>query len=370
MQRRQLLLHAASVVAAGVVAPARGADAAPFDARVSAQPAPAGAVPAYRSLADALAAAPARAPGGFRIQVGRGRWREKLVIDKPGIELVGERGGGSVLSFDAAAGQRGPDGEPWGTWGCATLTVRAPDFRASDLVIENAFDYLGNLARPRFEPIGPNGAQAVALMLDAGSDRARFDRVELVGHQDTLFVDAGRSRFRHCIIRGSVDFVFGAGVARFEDCELQSRFRPGKERQGYVAAPSTAASATAGLVFVRCRLSREADVPDASVALGRPWRPTRAFADGRYGDPGVVGAVWYIDCWLDAHIGDPAWDAMAYTARDGSRVMFEPGDARFGEAGSSGPGALRVPSRPRLTAAQLDSAAAARMFGDWRPDDA
>ena len=77
---------------------------------------------------------PARAAAGLSAsRSARGRWHEKLVIDRPAIELVGDPRGGSVLSFDAAAGQRGPDGQPWGTWGCASVTVRAPDFRARDL---------------------------------------------------------------------------------------------------------------------------------------------------------------------------------------------------------------------------------------------
>lgn len=341
-----------------------------FDARVARKRDDAHGVPTYDSVAAAIAAAPKRARRPFRIEVERGRWHEKLLVDRPAIELVGDPRGGTVLSYDAAAGQRRPDGEPWGTWGCASLTVRAPDFRARDLAIENAFDYLGNLVRPRFEAIGANGPQAVALMLDQGSDRARFDRVELIGHQDTLFVDAGRSLFRDCTIRGSVDFVFGAGVARFEACEIQSRHRPGKERQGYIAAPSTPASRASGLVFERCRITREARVPDRSVALGRAWRPTRDFPDGRYGDPGVVGAAWFLQCWIDAHVGEPAWDPMAYTARDGSRVMFEPGDARFGEWRNNGPGAAASATRPSLAPESVRAAAASAMFGDWIPADA
>lgn len=370
MHRRQFLTGAAALAAVPLSARLATAAELPFDAVVTRDTAPVDGVPAYDSVAAAIAAAPREPRRAFRISVARGRWHEKLVIDRPAIELLGDPRGGSVLSYDAAAGQRGPDGSPWGTWGCASVTVRAPDFRARDLTIENAFDYVGNLVRPQFEAIGPNGPQAVALMLADGSDRACLDRVEIIGHQDTLFADGGRSRFRACVVRGSVDFIFGAGSARFEDCEIQSRFRPGKERQGYVAAPSTPSDQAAGLVFENCRLTREPQVPDHSVALGRAWRPTRDFPDGRYGDPGVVGAAYFLDCWIDAHVGEPAWDPMAYTARDGSRVMFEPRDARFGEWRSRGPGALRSAARLQLDAAARHAAAAAQMFGDWRPGDA
>lgn len=285
----------------------------------------------FATVQAALDAAPHAATRPFRILVTPGRWHEKLVIDKPFIHLIGADRDDSVLTHDTAAGHQRPDGEPWGTWGCASLRVRAPDFAAINLTVENAFDYLGHLREPKLETIGPNGAQAVALMLGTGSDRALVQDATLLGHQDTLFVDAGRSSFRGCLIAGSVDFIFGAGDATFLACELRSRYRPGKPRQGYIAAPSTLASQPFGLTFMDCRLTREADVPAQSVALGRPWRPTRQFADGRYGDPGVIGAAAFLRCWMDEHVAAEGWDEMSYSARDGSRVAFDPAQARLFE---------------------------------------
>jgi pectinesterase len=315
----------------GAVAACLGtpSDAPAYDALVS-RHATAGRVPVFRSVQAALDAAPANGERVFHIHVERGRWREKLTIDKPG--------------------QRRPDGEPWGTWGCASMTVRAGRFRASSLTIENAFDYIGNLRAPQFEAIGPNGAQAVALMLDAGSQAALVEDVEILGHQDSLFVDAGRSRFRRCFVAGSVDFVFGAGAALFEDCELQSRFRPDKPRQGYVAAPSTPLAQDVGLVFLRCRLTREAQVPARSVVLGRAWRPTREFPDGRYGDPAAVGSAVFARCWMDEHIAAQGWESMNYTARDGTRVALTPAQARLFEFENTGPGAIADAHRRVLSA--------------------
>jgi len=346
-------------------APEASGEATPFDAVVSTTPHK--RIPTYATITEAIASAPAEGTKPFRILITRGRWHEKLLIDKPHVHLIGEDRAGSVLTYDAAAGMARPDGEPWGTWGCASVTVRAPDFRASNLVIENAFDYVGNLAAPKFEPIGPNGAQAVALMLDAGSDRAAFDRVDFHGHQDTLFADAGRSFFRDCRITGSVDFIFGGGNALFEQCELHSRFRPGKERQGYVAVPCTPSAQAYGLTFVRCRLTRDADIPDGTVALGRAWRPGRTFPDGKYGDPDAVGAAVYLDCWMDAHIDARGWDEMGYTARDGRRVMLRPGDARLFEHGSSGPGAHRGESRRLLTLERAALYSRKRVLDGWAP---
>ncbi len=324
-----------------------------FDARVSRRrDAPAhvsiATVPHFNSVSDAIAAAPSAGGTPFRIFVDAGLWDEKIVVDRPDVHLVGAGRERCRIGSDRAAGHRRPDGEPWGTWGCASVIVRAPGFRARALTFENRFDYLGHLARPVLETVGANGAQAVALMFDQGSDRALIEDCTIDGHQDTLFAEAGRSWLRRCRVRGSVDFLFGAGDCVLDDCEIVSRFRPGKERQGYLTAPSTPVSQERGLLLRRCTLSREPPVPDASVALGRPWRPTRTFADGRYGDPAVRGSALFVDCAMDAHIDANGWDAMSYIARDGSRVMFDPGDARFGEAGSHGPGAMRGERRPIL----------------------
>ncbi len=337
-----------------------------FDAVLSTDAADAAIAPVYARLSEALAAAPSAGARPYRVLVRAGTWREKVIIDKPSIHLIGEGGDASVLSFDAAAGQRRPDGEPWGTWGSASIIVRAPDFRASRLRIENAFDYIGNLYNPNFQPIGPNGLQAVALMLDRGSDRALFEDCVIAGHQDTLFADAGRAWFRRCRIVGSVDFVFGGGCAVFEDGEIHSLFRPGKDRQGYLAAPCTSIQQPVGLVFARCRLTRDPAVPDGTVALGRSWRPGRKFPDGQYGDPDAVGAAAFVSCWMDTHIAPEGWDPMAYTARDGSRVMLEPGDARLFEHDSRGPGARVDARRRQLTAEEVSRYLPPAVFGDWR----
>jgi pectinesterase len=368
VQRRRLLQASLLAGAGAWVHPLWAAPTRPRpDAVVSLQPRADLLAPTYASVGEAIAAAPVDGRQPFRILVTRGRWREKLVIDRPHIHLIGEDRAGSVVHFDAAAGMPRPDGEPWGTWGCASVIVRAGDFHARNLTIANTFDYVGNLQAPKFEPIGPNGAQAVALMLDAGADRCVLEDVDIHGHQDTLFADAGRSLFSRCLISGSVDFVFGGGNALFEDCELRSRHRPGKDRQGYVAVPCTPAAQLYGLTFMRCRLTREAAIADASVALGRAWRPGRAFPDGKYGDPDAVGAAAYLSCWMDAHIDPQGWDAMGYTARNGERVMLPPEAARLYEHDSRGPGAHRSPSRRQLDRRMLALYVREQVLGGWVP---
>ena len=310
--------------------------------------------PAYPSLSAAVAAAPPNGDRPFRILITKGLWDEQVVIDKPFIHLVGEDRKGAILSHLAASGLTAPDGKRWGTFRTPTLFVRAPDFSARNLTIRNAFDGLAEMTRPGgLRSHDGGGPQAVALMLDKGSDRARLTETDILSYQDTLFPEAGRSLFERCLIAGSYDFIFGAGRAWFEDCEIRSLPRPVDPVDGYIVAPSTPIEQPFGFVFHQCRLTKAAGTKRASVYLGRPWRPSSLFPDGRYGDPRFVGASAFIDCWMDDHIAPESWTEMWYTGRDGNpRTMLQPEDARFSHHGARGPGAAGFRRGRALTAAQ------------------
>ena len=238
----------------------------------------------HRSLGAALADAP-RDGRIYRILLGRGHWTEKLTVTRPNVELVGEDRHASIITSAVAAGHEKPGGDKWGTFGSATLTIEAPDFTARNLTIENGFDYAEHVRSG-----GGEGAQAVALALGNAADRTLIDDVDIIGHQDSFYLRAGRALVRRALITGNVDFIFGGAAARFEHCELRSRLRPGQGIQGYVAAPSTPRHRRFGLVFDRCRLTREPGVPNRSVYLGRPWR-AGGNTDLR-GAPYILAARW------------------------------------------------------------------------------
>jgi pectinesterase len=307
----------------------------------------------HPTVAAALAAAPANEQR-FRILLSEGRWEEKVTVSRPNVTIAGAGTFKTILRAAIASGHRKPGGGTWGTYGSATLTVEAAGFHLSDLMVENGFDYLANL-RTR----GVADAQAVALALGNQADRTLIERVVLIGHQDTFYLRAGRALVRDSLIMGSIDFIFGGAAARFETCDIRSRHRPGESLQGYVAAPSTHRDQHAGLVFDRCQLKRERGVPDASVYLGRPWRAG--------GNTALRGAAAYLDCWMDAHIHPEGWTSMGYRLPDGTQMRFEPGDARFGERGSLGPGARPGSTRPQHSAEQAGAFSRHAMFGDWRP---
>jgi pectinesterase len=366
---RSILRAAALAALAPAAAPAQAPAAAPrFAAVVDARHAGpdsalVGGVPTFRTLGAALTSLPANGAGRAVVFVRNGRYREKLTVDRPRLTLVGEHRDSTVITYDAAAGTPTPTGGTYGTRGSYTLRVVAPDFRAERLTVENAFDYPGNRAKPDSDPTKVRDAQGVALMLDFGSDRAAFVDVRVLGHQDTLFPNSGRAYFRRCVVAGSVDFIFGAGQAVFDECDVVSRDRGSRTNNGYVTAPSTPDAQPHGFLFYRSRLVKERPgMAPNSVVLGRPWHP--------FADPEANGSAVFVDCWMDDHVGAKGWDRMGMTDSTGRQSYWEPETARFFEHGTRGPGAVASARRRQLPAAEARRHTPAAVLRGWRPDTA
>jgi pectinesterase len=333
-------------VAPTVPQPASGRYDAVVDARFAGSDgARVDGTPTFHTIGAALDAAPDSSARPHVIYIRNGRYHEKLSVDKANITLLGESRDSAVLSFNATADTPDPDGGTYGTRGSFTLRIAAPDFRAEHLTIENAFDYRANLTRSASDPLKVKNVQAVALHLDRGSDRAAFVDCVLSGWQDTLYANAGRAYFKQCIILGHTDFIFGAGVAVFDDCDIVSR------AGGFIAAPSTPPLQRYGLVFIGSRLGRESNaVKPNTVALGRPWHPSS--------NPNVNPSAVYIDCNMDDHILEQAWASMG---------AYGPETARFFEYRSHGVGAVKNPARHILTYDQAQKYSIEEVLGGWKP---
>lgn len=319
-------------------------------------------VPTFRSIGTALEYLPVNGAARVVVFVRKGRYREKLTIDRPRVTLLGEQRDSTVITYAAAASTPAPGGGTYGTRGSFTLRIVAPDFRAENLTIENAFDYPANAAKPDSDASKLRNAQAVALMLDLGSDRASFVNVKITGYQDTLFANSGRAYFARCEVWGHVDFIFGAGRAVFDGCDIVSRDRGSQTNNGYITAASTPASQSFGLVFLNCRVKKERpEMARASVTLGRPWHP--------FGDPNAIGSVAFVGTWMDDHVGERGWDRMSSVDSTGTRVWYEPESARFAEYRSSGPGAVASERRRVLSDAEATRYTVAAVLDGWVPVD-
>lgn len=247
------------------------------------------------------------------IFIKNGTYHEKVFVPEwnSHITLIGEnRDSVRIVNGDYFSRiNKGPNS----TFYTPTLLVEGNDFRAENLTIVNN--------------AGPVG-QAIAVSVHA--TRCTFVNCRFLGNQDTLYLtgEGFLSYFRNCYIEGTTDFIFGQASAYFDACEIHCK------ANSYIAAASTIRGAAFGLVFHRCRITRDPSV--SAVYLGRPWR--------RYAQ------TVYLDCRMGNFIHPGAWDNWRSPANEKTVL--------YGEYRSSGPGA----STPRASWAHAFSRAQARRY--------
>ncbi|MDE5692973.1 MAG: pectin esterase, partial [Duncaniella sp.] len=142
-------------------------------------------------------------------------------------------------------------------------------------------------------------------------DRLHYINCRLLGSQDRQITGGKNTRllFDGCYIEGTTDFIFGPATAYFRECTIQAK------SNSYITAASTPEDVKVGYVFDRCRLTA---APEATkVYLGRPWRP--------------YAHTVFINCEMGRHIVPAGWHNWKNPANEAT--------ARYGEYGSTGPGA-------------------------------
>lgn len=291
------------------------------------------------------------------INIGEGKFVEKLTISDAYINLVGQGMDKTVISYNCAAGMKLPNLQgTYGTDGSAVVTVKssATGFKATGIMFENSYDYLNDKKYA--------DKQALALLVQA--DQASFYNCGLTSYQDTLetkgvsATSGSRQYFKDCYIAGAVDFIFGTNATTvFDNCEIKNLKRgENQSNGGYIVAPQgcygTAGTGVVefGYIFLNCRLTAEEGVLDGSVGLGRPWR-TDAMAA-------------YINCEMGAHISKDTYPG-AGQSRWEEMNGDSPAVARFYEYGSTGAGAIteNVVGGTILTAEQAAVYTIENIFG-------
>nr|ACY24850.1 Pel10A pectate lyase/pectinesterase [uncultured organism] len=262
-----------------------------------------------------------------QIRIKPGVYREKLTITKPFVTFCGEQGKttSTILTYNDGASTLKADGTAIGTSGSASITLKANDVSMENITIENSFGI---------------GSQAVALL--AQGQRLQFRNCRLLGNQDTLYTHSGTQYYRNCHIQGTVDFIFGAATAVFDNNTIHS-----VGGGTALTAPSTEQTVPYGLVFLGGKVTATSSVSKGSVALGRNWRP--------------YGAAAYIRTELGQHIAAVGWVKMSENTLD---------TARFSEYLTTGAGAnpsARAPQSKQLTATQAATYTISNIFGSWVP---
>lgn len=286
------------------------------------------------------------------IEIAPGTYTEKVWIDLDNVTLIGkgENKDATKITYSLVEGDKDSlNGSVWGL-NCATVHVKADNFKAYNLSIRNDFDYIANSGNYS----GNQAAQGVALTLEG--DCAVIANCHLYGNQDTLYMKKGRSYYYNTQIDGNIDFIFGGntGIGYFEQCTIMaiSKTKEGKAQNGYVTAAQhvEASKPDYGYIFAGCTLTADDVVADGSMSLGRTW--------------GAKATVAYINCTISKHYSKLASDASGNDHRWNS-MNGAPENADFREFGNTGDGAITeaVKGGSMLTADQAANYTKANIFG-------
>ncbi|WP_046175544.1 pectinesterase family protein [Domibacillus indicus] len=293
---------------------------------------------AFTSIQEAIDSVPDSNTEWVTIYIKDGVYKEKLVITKPFVSLMGISPEKVTITYDDYAKKKGPNGEEMRTFASYSVFIGADHFTAKNITFENSAG------------CGSVVGQAVAAYVDG--DQMEFHHCRFLGHQDTLFTGplppkpiegttfggpmegkerkAGHSYFYDCYLEGDIDFIFGSSTAVFDSCEIFSLDRR-EEVNGYITAASTPEGQPFGYVFLNCRLTGSA-APE-TVYLGRPWRD--------------YARTVFINCWMGPHIKKEGWHN--WDKKRAEKTTF------YAEYNSSGPGGRmesRVQWAHRLSAEQ------------------
>lgn len=283
----------------------------------------------YKTVQQAINAVPDSSKQVTVIYIKKGVYKEKLILPatKLNVKMIGEDKNATILTYDDYHARKDSTGKEIGTSGSASFYIYGAGFTAENLTIQNT--------------AGIDAGQAVALWV--AGDKAIFKNCRFLGFQDTLYTFGPGSRqvYIGCYIEGTVDFIFGAATAWFQDCDIFCK------KNGFVTAASTPDSVKYGYVFKNCRIT--GDAPDQSFYLGRPWRP--------------FAKVVYVNCNLGPQIIAAGWD---YWRKESNKTT-----AYYAEYKNTGPGfkpSERVSWSHQLTDQEAEQYTMVKALNGWKPD--
>lgn len=252
----------------------------------------------YRTISEAVKAAPSKSSGRFIIHVKAGRYAEEVVVSKENVMVIGD--GKDVTVVTGSKSARGGS-----SIFIATFAATGKGFIGRDITFENT--------------AGPQNGQAVALRV--GGDCSTLYRCSMRGYQDTLLALSQRQFYRDCDIYGTVDFIFGNAAAVFQSCNIMPRKPMMSGQPNFITAQGrTDPNQNTGFSIHNCRIIPASDLRPVKSSyntyLGRPWKQ--------------YSRTVYMQSYLDAFIHPGGWKEWS-----GS---FALNTLYYGEYMNSGPG--------------------------------
>ena len=133
-----------------------------------------------------------------------------------------------------------------------------------------------------------NSGQAETIRNDALQCLAQNCKYK--SYQDTLLLNAGQTYFNNCYIEGDTDYIWGAGTAYFDKCEMRSL----TSSTSYITQPRAAQNVN-GLFLVDCNLT----VPPGvfGIYLGRTTNNSYPYCQSVFLNCIMSGSVVYPVGW-------------------------------------------------------------------------
>ena len=281
----------------------------------------------FTTVQAAINAVPDGNTSMFIIYIKKGIYKECITIStlKAFITFIGEDVENTKLTFDNYSSKKDSAGKEFGTTGSSSVFVNGDNISFENITFENSS--------------GPVG-QAVAV--NVRGNKVAFKNCRFLGFQDTLYTKGATLQYyKNCYIEGTVDFIFGAATAVFDNCKLHSKLNGGA-----VTAASTPEGNKYGYVFINCKLT--ADSPPGSVMLGRPWRP--------------FAKTVFIQCDMDEHIKPEGWNNWGKIENEKTAYYAE-----YKSTGKGGDPGNRLPWSHQLTDSEAKQYTVHNILGDWKP---
>ena len=249
------------------------------------------------------------AKSGDTIYIKKGIYKEKVVINKDNIKIIGENPDETIITNDDYFHKILDDGNEANTFRTYTCLVLGNNVSISNLTIQNT-----SLPSSKY-------GQAVALHVCGNNFNC--EKVSLKSAQDTLFTgplqedlikrytgfllkeqlkpEFTTQIYKNCKIYGDTDFIFWSSQAFFFKCDIISI---GK---GFLAAPAHSNEMKYGYLFYKCNLISSGDAK--GTYFGRPWRD--------------YGCAAFIDCKVGGHIDPRGFNKWDNTNRDKTARFYE-----------------------------------------------
>ena len=283
----------------------------------------------FRTVQEAFNAVPDFRKVTTTIFIKNGTYKEKLNLSasKNRVKIIGESVDKTILTYDDWAQKKNIFGEEKGTSGSSGTYIYGNGFSAENITFQNT--------------AGPVG-QAVALFV--AGDQAKFSNCRMLGFQDTLYTYGYGSRqyYDKCYIEGTVDFIFGASTAVFNECEIFCK------QEGYITASSSPDTSRYGYVFYNCKITGTA--PENSFYLGRPWRP-------------YAKAV-FINCDLGSMIRPEGWNNWGKESNEKTAFYAE-----YKSRGKGANAGKRLAWSHQLNEVEVLEYSLIKVLRGWNPQD-